>query len=198
MKENKVREIWKDIKGYEGLYQVSNCGNVKSVKKTITRNNCKILIKEKILKKYIRQGYYAVKLYKNKTKINLPIHRLVAITYLKNDKNKPCVNHKDGNKLNNNIDNLEWVTYSENTLHSYKNGLQKTSEKQRENCKKVYKYAIKKTSKKINQYDLDGNFIKQWNSINEANRSFNRKKTRINDVCKNRCKQSMGYIWKYA
>ena len=193
-----MKEIWKDIKGYENLYQVSNLGNIKSKERIIKRNNHNSLIKEKLLKKYIRAGYYAVKLYKNNIKTNIPVHRIVAQNFLENKQNKPCINHKDGNKLNNNINNLEWCTYSENTLHAYKKGLEKITERQRQNGKKVYKLGNKKTSKKVSQYDLEGNFIKEWNSISEANRSFGKENSRISDVCKNKCKQSMGYIWKYS
>ena len=102
-----MREIWKDVKNYEELYQVSNLGNVKSKERILLKSNGKvcsnILKKEKILKKNIRQGYYAVKLYKNGNAKNIPIHRLVAETFIINLENKPCINHKDGNKLNNNI-----------------------------------------------------------------------------------------------
>lgn len=193
-----MKEIWKDIKGFEGIYQISNLGNVKSKERNIIRNNNNVLIKEKILKKYIRAGYYAVKLYKHNIPINMPVHRLVAITFLENKQNKPCINHKDGNKINNNINNLEWCTYSENTLHAYKNGLEKITEKQRQNGKNVYKIGNEKTRKKVNQYDLEGNFIKQWNSISEANRNFGKQNSRIKDVCKKRCKQCFGFYWEYA
>ena len=106
-------EIWKDIKGYEGLYQVSNIGNVRSL---MFRNN---KIKKKrnkpLLMKYSkRSGYYIVNLRKNSIRKSHQVHRLVAEAFLKKEKNKDIVNHKDFNRLNNNVNNLEWCTQKEN------------------------------------------------------------------------------------
>jgi hypothetical protein len=103
-------EIYKDIQGYEGIYQISNLGNVKSLKYN----------KERVLNKELSKGYYRFNLcFNNKTKHFLS-HRLVALNFIDNYDNKQCVNHKDGNKLNNSVENLEWVSYSENEIHSYK------------------------------------------------------------------------------
>jgi hypothetical protein len=114
-------EVWKDIKGYEGLYQVSNLGRVKSLDRIINYSNGlnskhkgKILTKEKT-----RDNYNRVTLSLNNKQKRFQVHRLVAKHFLKNINNKPCVNHIDGNKLNNIVENLEWCTYSENEIHSY-------------------------------------------------------------------------------
>ena len=102
-----MTEIWKDIKGYEGLYEISNYGEVWSERK------------QGLLKKgKSATGYYSVSLYKNKKQKIFLVHRLVAITFIKNKENKELINHKDANKLNNHIDNLEWCTYKENNNHA--------------------------------------------------------------------------------
>ena len=105
-------EIWKDIEGFEGLYQVSSLGNIKSFKQN--KNG-------KILKKQITyDGYAFVGLVKNKISKNYKIHRLVAQSFIDNPDNLLEINHKDKNKLNNCIDNLEWCTRRYNCLYSYK------------------------------------------------------------------------------
>ncbi len=101
-------EIWKTISTHP-KYKVSNNGRVKSSKI--------------ILALSINAGYYALRLVGDDDRRGLKVHRLVAKAFIPNPENKPCVNHKDGNKLNNNVDNLEWCTYSENTIHALKIGL---------------------------------------------------------------------------
>ena len=118
-------EVWKDIEGYEGVYQVSTCGNIKSLAKPRKNGNSRCYIqKEKLLKQsFTSTGYKKVELYKDGKRKSFKVHRLVAIAFIPNPDNKPEVNHIDGNKINNNIDNLEWVTSSENTIHAYETGL---------------------------------------------------------------------------
>lgn len=120
-------EIWKDIKGYEGYYQVSNTGKIKTLEHNIIRHNGKRLtIKEKILNgSKDTKGYLQVELKKDGKRNIKFIHRLVAETFIENPNNKLQVNHINGDKSNNGIDNLEWVTCSENIHHAWKNGLNK-------------------------------------------------------------------------
>lgn len=114
------KEIWKDIEGYEGLYQVSNLGRVKSLSKKRGFGEQK----EKVLKPWITNlGYCTVTLYKNSLSQIKRVHRLVAEAYIPNPENKETVNHIDGNKQNNTVENLEWNTQSENINHSIKTGL---------------------------------------------------------------------------
>ena len=117
-----MKEIWKDIEGYKGIYQISNEGNVKSLNR-IARSGKKV--KEKILKKaQDKDGYILFTLCKNGTQKTVKAHRLVATAFIPNINNKPCVNHLNGIKNDNTVTNLEWVTVSENTQHSYNNKLQ--------------------------------------------------------------------------
>ena len=122
-----IKEIWKDIKDYEGLYQVSNLGNVRSVEKYIGVNNkFKRKIKQKILKpSVVYNGYLRICLAKNGKHKMFRIHRLVAQTFLSNKNNYEDVNHKDGNKQNNCVNNLEWCSRKQNIIHSWKNGFSK-------------------------------------------------------------------------
>jgi len=110
-------EIWKDIKGYEGLYKVSNYGNIKSLPREKYRKT-EMILSQKIKK----HGYKDINLSKDGIIKTHPVHRLVALAFIQNVNNKPCVNHIDCNPSNNNILNLEWVTYLENQMHSRKLG----------------------------------------------------------------------------
>jgi len=118
-------EIWKDVIGFEGLYQISNLGNVKNLSRVVnSSHNAKRTIKEKFIKPCKnRDGYLFVSLCKSNKKVNATIHRMVATSFLKNTDGKITVNHIDGNKLNNNVSNLEWNTYSENNKHAFTIGL---------------------------------------------------------------------------
>lgn len=111
-------EEWKDIEGFAGLYQVSNCGRVRSLRKGILLRPAKN-----------KFGYMYCALSKNGKLHGKKVHRLVAQAFVENPLKRTQVNHKDGNKANNNADNLEWCTYSENTMHAVNNGLFST------NCK---------------------------------------------------------------
>ena len=170
-----MQEIWKDVKGYEGLYQVSNTGKVKSLKRHI------------ILKPSLNpKGYLHIVLYKNaKSKAGI-IHRLVAEAFIPNLENKPQVNHINGIKTDNNADNLEWCTNGENQKHAFALGLQTNIGN---NNPKV---------RKINQYDLQGNFIKCWNSIYDIEHTLNFSRSSIWRCCTHKYKQSHGYIWRYT
>lgn len=131
-------EVWKDIKGYEGLYRVSNLGRIKSLPKKRGRGNG-YYTKELILTPKIdKYGYKAVCLRKNNKNHHHTVHRLVATMFCENPMNKDVVNHIDGDKLNNSASNLEWCTVQENTKHAYEHNLGGFRDNVLNNLKKIH------------------------------------------------------------
>lgn len=172
-------EEWRDIKGFETLYQISNYGRLKSIgKNNKSKNNNKTIIRKTFPN---HKGYLSCIIYNNIGKYSVRIHRLVAENFIDNPLSKKQVNHIDGNKQNNRIDNLEWCTNSENQIHAYRNGLEKP-----------------RFQKKVNQYDLDGNYIQTFEYIIEVTRKIGIDNSSISEVCKGKRKTAGGYIWKYV
>jgi len=131
-----IMEVFIDVLDYEGFYQVSNLGNVKSLEREVNHPKGGVLLKkERILKPSTdKNGYKIVVLCKIGVSKTFKIHRLVCSSFIKNLENKPCVNHKNGIKNDNRIENLEWCTVKENTKHSYYFGFQKAP-KGEESCR---------------------------------------------------------------
>ena len=179
------QEEWRDVEGYEGKYQVSNWGNVRS----LNYNNMGFANNLKPNDK-ITGGYLCVYLRKNNKTKQYKIHRLVAETFIPNFENKLCVNHIDGNKLNNNVDNLEWCTSSENNKHAYRCGLKKGTWLNKRGIQHP-------TSKSVAQYDKNGEFIKKYESITEASNETKIIKKAICNCLRKKSKTSGGYIWRY-
>jgi hypothetical protein len=117
-----TEEIWKDIAGYEGLYQVSNLGNIMSFQNKTPKSNKAI---SKLLKPALSPRYYQVDLCLKGKKRRAIVHREVAIAFIPNPLNKPCVNHINGIRTDNRVENLEWCTSSENRIHAFETGLAK-------------------------------------------------------------------------
>ena len=190
MKKEYLNEIWKPIKGYEGLYEVSNFGRIKSLKRLVKSHNkwgeCYITINEKILKTSDNKlGYLFVKLFKNNKAKTYYIHRLVAEHFIPNPNNYKEVNHKDENKTNNVVTNLEWCDRKYNV--NYSNRTKRVTEKLKNK---------KEWSKPVIQYTLDGQFVKEWESINEADRNgYNH--GHIAACCLGKRKTHKGFIWEY-
>lgn len=132
-----MEEVWKDVKGYEGYYQVSNLGNIKSLERIIENSGTRTgyyKIKERILKpreNKSRNGYYELSLRKDGKEKRFKVHRLVACAFIENPYNKPEVNHIDGNKSNNYASNLEWTTSKENKEHAWNIGLNNSNHKKK-------------------------------------------------------------------
>lgn len=169
-----MKECWKDIKGYEGVYQISNFGRLRKYYSYIKQ--------ERILKPMICSNKYLVAcLYKNATQKKLLIHRLVAEAFIPNPNNLPCVNHKDETRTNNRVDNLEWCSQKYNLNY----GTIKEKHRNRQ-CKAV------------NQYTKDGIFIKSWRSESDVQRELSILRECIGRCCKGRQTTAGGFIWKYA
>jgi len=118
-------EVWKDINGYEGLYQVSDNGQVRSIPKRVWNRYKYDIRKTVILKQKTSSLYKQISLCKNGKAKSVNVHRLIAKAFISNPENKLEVNHKNGIKQDNNIENLEWCTRKENSIHAVKTGLQK-------------------------------------------------------------------------
>ena len=187
------KEIWKDIPDYEGLYQASNLGRIKSLKRyVITKHGYQLPVIQKILKQITSNcGYKRVELNRNgKGKLH-SVHRLVAKTFLKDYNEKLQVNHKNGIKSDNNVLNLEMVTAKENQIHSYH--VLKTKPSMQGHFGSNHVRAVK-----INQYDITGEYIRTWDSLVEASKNLDISACCISNACGNRRKSAGGYIWKYA
>lgn len=190
-----MAELWKDIPGYEGLYQVSDCGNVRSLN---WRNTG--IVKNLYLKPH-NKGYLQVELVKNRKKKMLTVHRLVAATFIPNPDNLPVINHKDENKSNNRVDNLEWCTFSYNATYSmdrhpekYKTHIcHKNGNIFRRKCT-PYKH-----TKKVEQIDIPSNtVVKVWDDIVTIKGECNYNAWSITECCNGNRKTAYGFKWRFA
>lgn len=183
-----MKEVWKDIKGYEGFYKASTFGKIKSLK-FYSNANKQYYDKERILKAPVdNHGYRCVTLCKNGKHKRIRVHKIIAMTFIENPENKPYINHLNGTKTDNRVCNLEYCTAKENTIHAYKTGLHKPA-KGKENP----------LSKKILQYDLEGNLIRVWGSIREIERTLGINNSNICQCCKGNKNYNTcgGFVWRY-
>lgn len=175
-------EIWKPIPNYEGIYQISNLGNVQSLDRyEVQSNGIKRFRKGRILKISIdKYGYNRVELNKNSNPKLYLVHRLVAETFIPNPNRYPEVNHKDEVKTNNKVDNLEWCTNKYNNTFGTR-------------AKRI----ANKLSKKVYQYDLNLNFLKEWPSTKECDK-YGFCSKHISACCIGKRKTHKGSIWSYT
>lgn len=173
---------WSSVIGYEGLYEVSNDGRVRTVRHMT--NGHEIPSRELAVSIYKSQRYARVRLYKKGKPKDHMVHRLVAEAFIPNPKNKPQVNHIDGNRTNNRADNLEWCTQAENNRHAIDNGLQNPY------------IAIEATKKKVLQIDMDGTIVKEWESLTAAATALGLQVSNISHCCSGKIGSTGGYKWR--
>lgn len=184
-----MTEEWRDIVGFEGYFQISNMGNIRSLDRYIEyKNGKKILRKGKNIRPVkCSNGYYEAQMSRDGKRTVMLLHRAVAQAFIPNPNNLPEVNHKDENIANNCVDNLEWCTSKYNANYGTRN---------QRNFEKVNK----KQQKPVNQLTLSGEFIKRWDGICQASRSLGICDSQIIRVCKHkpRSETAGGFKWEYA
>lgn len=185
-------EVWKDIENFEGLYQVSSEGKIKSLERVDRKGR---IVRERIMHThYDAQGYVHVKLNKDAKQYTKYVHRLVAQAFIPNPENKETVNHKDENKANNTLENLEWMTMKENANYGTRNERTKAHTDWDALRLKLSDAAHKK---KIYQLK-DGKIVKEWNSITEASRFFGVSLRAIQCVLRGENPSCKGFQFAYA
>lgn len=174
-------EIWKPVVGFEGLYEVSNFGRVRSLKRNTTSG--KIMTNE-----VNHKGYCRVTLTKNNKWKHFSVHRLVAEAFIQNPQNKSQINHIDGNKSNNSVENLEWCTASENQIHARLMGLNSIGMNN------------EMFSKPVEMYSILGLYLYTFKSIADAERHTGINHRAISSCCKHKTgyKTAGGFVWEYT
>lgn len=177
-----MEEVWKDIKGYERLYQISNFGNVRSLDRVFYQKNpwgfCSTFKYKgrKISPTTNRNGYYYVDLTNRQKRKRFYVHRLVAESFIPKDCNRPHINHKDLNKKNNNVENLEWCSREENMRHAVKNN------------------AIKYKSKEVRCIETG----KIFKSVSAASKIINRHPHNLRSTINGYSHTCAGFHWEYV
>lgn len=185
--EDLPNEEWKPVSGYEGLYCVSNLGRVKMLERKVMANKSTRIIKEHIIRQIeTTKGYLHVDLWAKNKHTRAAVHRLVLFAFYGEPESKKECNHKNENRKDNRVENLEWITHKENLNYGSRLERHRAAMLNHPNM-----------SKSISQYDLNGDFIQDFSSIREAARVLGFSMCNIKDCCKGRYKQTHGYIFKY-
>ena len=167
-----MMETWKDIVGFEGLYRISNEGNILS------------LLTDKVLSPYNNKGYLMVRLYKNNKSSSLYVHRLVAQSFVANPNGYIEINHIDENKRNNHHSNLEWCSRVYNCNHGSRNN-------------KIGMASSMNKLTPVMQLSKEGTIINTFNSINEAGEYLGKNPSHISSCCTGKRRTAFGFVWKY-
>lgn len=186
-------EVWVDIKGYEGIYQISNLGRVRSLDRWINHIRGEKIIKGKLLKPNNCKGYLSVDLCKDGKRNHIKIHRLVAEAFIPNPEDKPCVDHINTNPSDNRVENLRWVTYRENNLNPLTN-IHMSGKNSFWFAKKGKEHSKAKPIIQMNDW---GKIINIWDSAADAHRELDIPFTSISFCCSGRYKSAGGYKWAF-
>ena len=181
-----MNEVWKDVVGYEGLYEVSDLGNARS----LNWKNCGYA--KNLYLKHHNKGYLQVELVKNKVKKTFVVHRLVAMAFIDNPYRYALINHKDENKTNNRVWNLEWCDYSYN--NKYSRDLHPERFKQRKSTKKYGR----RLDLKVEQYSKDGILVRLWDNSRTVFLETGMSDWSISECCRGKRHTAYGFIWKYS
>lgn len=193
-------EIWRPIKGYEGLYEVSNYGNVRGVDRYARGKLGSLRFVKGVMRKKqeTHKGYFKVMLRNGEKYESKQVHRLVAEAFIPNPRNLPQVNHKDTDKKNNKVENLEWITNYGNIQHAILNGCYKPhNEKQKQAVMKNLHKGQEARKKEVARLNEEGKIMAIYKSITEASRRTRIDTSKISLCCKGKRKHAGGYRWKY-
>lgn len=200
-RRNRLIEEWRSVCGFEGYYEVSNTGNVRSCDRYVNAKlGSKSFLKGEMMKlQKNHKGYMTVILHKNNKHYSKTVHRLVAEAFIDNPENLPQVNHKDTDKTNNNVTNLEWISNYDNMQHAMQHGCYKNAftEKARASTIKNLEKAIDRLKIAVIQYDMGWNKIREFESISFAGRTLGISASKIVACCKGKRNMCGGYRWKY-
>lgn len=185
-----------DVSGFAGFYKINKSGTVISVERYVDRRGIPFKIKQKEMKPHIdRKGYYFVSLSRDGFCKHYRLHRLLAINFIPNPENLPCVNHIDMNRLNNSLDNLEWCTHLHNMSEAFRlKGHEWISK--RPKVRGPRKDTSNSPRVKVAQYSLDGVIMAQFDSIKDAAITTNTNRTSISECISGRHKTGNNFIWK--